>query len=205
MKNLFTTAAFIAAVSTGSMVQGQDWYGSVFGAVSTGAYNFDFSHNLVYSTDSGYLLGGTIGQTIAPGIRAEAELSYSDYELDSYDADNASGDLPDGFDLSTTYLMGNIWYDIPSAGGSTMTPYVGGGLGFGLVNYTSLGNDLDTSVAAAYQLGAGVQVPAGSGMVDIGYRFKGTAPFDSEFEDSVVYEDSTTSSHNLQVGYVMRF
>ena len=172
-----------------------------------GGYEVE-EQDLLYSTDSGYGLGVTVGRVVAPNIRAEVELAYSEYELDSYENDAGdSGSLPDDFaDLRATYLLGNVWYDIPNVGAAgTITPYVGGGLGLGVVDYSVFGADLDTANALAYQIGAGVQFPVGTGKIDAGYRYKGTASFNSELDGADVFGDVHISSHNLQVGYVFDF
>jgi hypothetical protein len=218
MKNLMSTAAMLTAMSVGTSASAQgtgDWYASVFGGLSTGAYTIEDYDNrgdsLELSTDSSYILGGTVGRAITPDVRAELELSYADYEMDSYSFGNYSGDtddiVEDGFTLTTTYLMGNVWYDFAAMGaGGTTRPYVGGGLGLAIVDVTFSSDELDTVNALAFQVGAGVQVPVGAGLIDVGYRFKGTAEFDPEFEGGPVFGDEfSTASHNLQVGYVMKF
>lgn len=121
-----------------------------------------------------------------PGLRAEAELSYAKYAIGSYDSsftvrengvvvfsDSNSYPAPDDAEIGVTYLMGNVWYNIPAmSGGMAMTPYVGGGLGIALVtDETGQGGGFDDTNGIAYQVGAGVQFPVGAGAIDVGYRY----------------------------------
>jgi opacity protein-like surface antigen len=207
MKNILTTTAMLAAMTAGSAANAQDWYASVFGGFSTGAYTIDNygGGELEVSVDSGYIIGGTVGRSIAPNLRAEAELAYSNYELDSYEySGGGGGSLPDGFDLDITYLMGNLWYDVSGAG-TSMTPYIGGGLGLAIVNLDFAGTAADTANGLAYQLGAGVQLPVGAGMADIGYRYKAVTGLTAEAGGATLSDDNSTASHNLQVGYIFSF
>lgn len=198
-------------MTAGSTAQAQgagDWYATLFGGVSTGAYTIEnySGSELELSGDPGFMIGATVGRTIAPDIRAEVELAYSDYEFDTYDANGSSGSLGPGFGMTTTYLMGNVWYDLSSVGATgSMTPYVGGGLGLALIDLTFIGTDFDTANALAFQVGGGLQLPVGTGMIDVGYRFKGATGFEAEVGGTVAFDENATASHNLQVGYVFSF
>ena len=222
MKNLFTTSAILAAVSAGNAVNAQgmgDFYVSVFGGLSIGELTADYSYGggsleLSLESDTGYILGVAVGTTVAPNIRAEAEVSYASYTIGtiSYDVDFGGGSYSGSYDadddtvVTTTYLLANVWYDIPGAAGSGITPYVGGGLG--VVFATAEVDEeeiIDPTNGIAYQAGVGVQVPVGTGMIDAGYRFKGFTGADIESDGSSLSGDGSGYSNNFQVGYVLKF
>ena len=229
MKNIFTTTAILVAVTAGNTVNAQgmsgDFYASVFGGYSTSEISTDYSSgpysgDIAYESDSGYVLGVTVGTTVAPNIRAEAEVSYAGYSIGSgsinYTGPGGSGsysfDIEDDFTVNTTYLLANVWYDVAGAGGASgVMPYVGGGLGLGIVSAAaeSPGGDdvdlIDAESALAYQFGAGVRVPLGAGMVDVGYRYK--AFTGAAFDDGVFLSDEEAdgASSSFQAGYVFKF
>ena len=225
MKNFMTTTAVLAAMTAATTANAQgmggDFYASVFGGYSLGdvttegelsGYNFD----VTAEGESGYILGLTVGTTVAPNIRAEAEVSYAAYAVDTlaisysgggYDIDASEADVS----TTATYLLANVWYDIPNvAGGSGIAPYVGGGVGYGvLTGKVDDGGEVDLFDDAggiAFQIGAGIQVPVGAGMIDVGYRFKGVTGGET---DNFVLEDEldeiSSTSNTFQAGYVLKF
>lgn len=226
MKNILSTTAVLAAMTAGNTASAQgmtgDWYGSVFGgysvssdaesSLSYGPYTVELSQEL----DAGYILGVTVGMSVAPNLRVEAELSYSKYENGDVTVGyfyagtlEYSGTYPGGDgEAAATYLMGNMWLDLPDVSGSSgVVPYVGGGIGGVNIEITGDGTSENDRVLA-YQVGAGVQIQAGAGMIDIGYRFKGTGKpnFSVDIDgDTVNIEADNLYSNNLQVGYVMKF
>ena len=213
MKNLLSTTALLAAITAGGAASAQemagDWYGSVFGGYSTlsdagASYTGGgYTVALTQEVDPGYILGATVGMSVAPNLRVEAELSYAKYELGNYDVTYDGVSYYSGTtegEVTTTYLLGNVWLDLPDmGGGSGAVPYIGGGLGAVKVEFF---DEADTGVA--YQIGVGLQFPAGAGMIDVGYRFKGTGKTEFTFGPDAVEFDEMYSS-NLQVGYVMKF
>ncbi|WP_341365539.1 acyloxyacyl hydrolase [Yoonia sp. BS5-3] len=216
MKNLFTTAAALATMSIGSATHAQgsgDWYVSVFaGYSSIGSVDTDFNgFEVEHEFDDNGIFGVSVGRALQPGLRAEVELSYAQYDGGdvSYDG-SLSFDETNG-ELSTTFLMGNIWYDVPTASFGGGVPYIGAGLGAVQLDAdTTFGGFPfgygDTVTGLAYQIGAGVQFPVGAGMIDVAYRLKAASGLDIDDNDgSGVYEDGTFLSNNLQIGYVTQF
>ena len=222
IKNILSTTAILAAMTTGNTASAQgmagDWYGSLFGGYSTSSnaeasYSYGpYTVDLSQKADAGYILGATVGMSMAPNLRVEAELSYAKYETGDatftvfYDGslDFSETYASDG-ELTATYLMGNVWLDLPDMGGNSgATPYVGGGIGGVKLEFSGDGGSEDDTVLA-YQIGAGVQFPVGAGMVDIGYRFKGTGKPEFEVFPGETIEFDALYSNNLQVGYVMKF
>ena len=222
MKNLLSTTALLAAITAGDAVSAQemagDWYGSVFGGYSTSSdletsytYVGEYTYTAIVTqgTDPGYILGVTVGTSVAPNLRVEAELSYAKYVIGdfnvsaSYGGDTSSyGGTSEG-EESTTYLLANVWLDLPNMGGGALAvPYIGGGLGGAKVRIVDGVDQTDTVIA--YQIGAGLQFPLGAGMIDVGYRFKGTGKTEfTIFGDTTEWDE--VYSNNLQVGYVMKF
>jgi opacity protein-like surface antigen len=220
MKNLMSTAAMLTAMTAGTASQaqgfGDQWYVSVFagyaniGSIDTDFYVDDVEHEF----DDSYTLGLTVGTTLGTNLRGEVELSYSRYEggdvnYTGYFGDSTSSS--DG-DAATTFLLANIWYDLPNASVGGGTPYLGGGIGAVSldVETTFDGNPFgygDTVTGLGYQIGAGIQFPMGAGLIDVAYRLKGTNGLDIDDNDDAgdVYKDGTFLSNNLQVGYVMKF
>jgi hypothetical protein len=220
MKTTLSTTAILAAMSVASPAAAQgtgDWYVSVFGGYSTiGSIDADYPESKVeHEFDDSYLLGLAVGRKIGRNLRAEAELSYATYEGGDliYSGNVEATYLTQG-DASTTYLMGNLWYDLSSIGNGSYIPYVGGGLGVVSLDVNTFSGDeettagyRDTVTGLAAQIGFGVQIPVGAGAIDVGYRLKGAAELDidnnnEEFED---FTDGTFTASNLQVGYTFSF
>lgn len=207
-------------------VQQSKWYVSGFGGISNLNDVSTFTRLIIpggrpgsppriidipYSVafDSGYTFGATIGRHVFQDFRLEAELSYSKYDANTLDT-TTRGAGPASGDLTATYLLANIWYDIPLE--SKISPYIGGGLGAARVNAkvqfagTSGYKDGDTNFA--YQLGLGFTYPVGNKLnLDIGYRYKAVPSLDfgDRTSPTVIYKDGTLSSHNLQVGLLYDF
>jgi opacity protein-like surface antigen len=142
----------------------------------------------------GFVGGVAVGTQLLPNARIEGELSLAHQLVDDPDFmpqwNCAPGDCDAVGSISTTYLLGNIWWDFDLGGG--FTPYVGAGAGVALVSpnidlYDSPGpwNWNVPSLAPAAQLGAGVLIDVADNMkVDLGYRAKavlGATFADSEF------------------------
>lgn len=230
IKNILSTTAILAAMTSGNTASAQgmagDWYGSLFGgySMSTDAetsyvverYDPEYTYTLNQEMDGGYILGATLGRSVMPNVRVEAEISYAKYEAgdfnysSSYNIDSgATWTYAETFagsgGLTATYLMGNVWLDLPDMGGTSgVVPYVGGGVGGGKLEISTDDFSGDDTVFA-YQIGAGVQFPMDAGMVDIGYRFKGTGKPKFEVFGEETLEFDELYSNNLQVGYVMKF
>lgn len=176
------------------------------GAIAPG--HPDVSGNLSFDSDTGFLVGGVIGYDWADtGLRTELELSYSQANLDGFDADFDQAIPPGhpavagpGFDgeVAVTYVMGNLWYDFGDAmnmGG--FSPYLGGGLGVGfatadLDSVGAVSIDADAKdTGFAYQLGGGLLWHIGESVtMDLGYRWKGVMLDDLE----------DLNSHNVMLG-----
>jgi opacity protein-like surface antigen len=117
--------------------------------------------------DAGLSVGGGIGYRYNDYMRTDLTVDWAgDYSIGA------------GADLSTTTVLGNLYYDF--ANDSAFTPYVGAGLGYGWVN-RDIGTDRS---GIAYGLTAGVAVDLSTNLaLDVGYRFrdimiKGSDPYE---------------------------
>jgi opacity protein-like surface antigen len=152
------------------------------------------SHPIDLDAGFGFVGGVAVGTHILPNARVEAELSFTHQGVDDPDFipqwECDPGECPAVGSLSTTYLLGNIWWDFDLGGG--FTPYLGAGVGVALVNPNITLYDPDIfpgyswdvgSLAPAAQLGAGVLIDVADNMkVDLGYRAK--AVLGATFSDS---------------------
>ncbi len=108
--------------------------------------------------DYGYLAGGGIGYRYNDNMRMDVTVDWAgQYSIGS------------GADLSTTTVLGNLYYDW--ANDSAFTPYVGAGIGYGWV--ANDGGEDKSGLALG--LAAGVAVDLTSNLaLDVGYRFRDT-------------------------------
>jgi opacity protein-like surface antigen len=112
--------------------------------------------------DAGFFGSGAVGYSFKNGVAAEVEGLY---------ARNGGDTKAYGFDTTgETYGgMGNLLYAITQVG--PIVPYVGGGIGYGVVRYSSGGYSTDDS-GFMWQLRAGVSGELTKNMRwDIGYRY----------------------------------
>ncbi|CAN7522375.1 outer membrane beta-barrel protein [Devosia sp. LjRoot16] len=187
------------------------WYFSVFaggvwannvegddGSAPGQFYNFD--------TDIGWLVGVAAGARFTDNLRGEVELSTGAIGLNDVTVDDIATFAAEG-SASTTYLLGNLWFDIDT--GSGFTPYIGAGLGAGFVSAEATSVPLAYSIDMsgwgwAYQVGAGVKVDVSDNIaLDLGYRYKAIVDADLEGggDDAIV----NIGSHVLQAGLTFSF
>ena len=149
-----------------------------FGAIPAGT---ELGWNTQF--DTGFAIGGQAGYAFENGFRLEAELAYSEYDVDSHSGLTVGGTNIDGADVavltrgpadaanptvgdviadgqgkvSNFGVFGNVYYDIET--GSAFKPYVGAGIGYQWVDVdyspsgVAVGDDNDGTFA--YQLMAG--------------------------------------------------
>ena len=107
------------------------------------------------SDDSALLLGGGVGYQFNENMRADLTVDWA-----------GNYDVAPGADMSTTTVLGNLYFDW--ANDSAFTPYVGAGIGYGWVD-DAPGNDS----GIAYGLAAGVSMGLTDNIdLDVGYRFR---------------------------------
>jgi opacity protein-like surface antigen len=232
MKRIFVSAslALSAVIAASACAQAADaveevvvtepalgFYASLFaGAAFDPTLRNDWNPNFYerYNLDTGWLVGATVGARVWNWARVEGELSYQDLDpgtIEFVTNNVSSGEFPDTdpHDLSATYLMANVWADIPT--GMPIAPYVGGGIGAAWLNFEGPWSspagfqDVDSDVAFAWQVCGGVQYDLTQDWaVDLGYRYK-------RVEDATVSAqpgaemESTFYTHNVQLGILRRF
>lgn len=193
------------------------WYLSVFGGAQWSTAEADdgsaaFGQFFDFDSDIGWQFGAALGARFTDNLRGEIEVStgavgLSDVTISGGPAPFYDGDtyaVTDG-SASTSYLLGNLWFDIDT--GSGFTPYIGGGLGAGHVSAKgTIGPDaVDLSGWGwAYQVGAGVKVDVADNIaLDLGYRYK--AIVDADLEGGGDDAVANVGSHIVQVGLTFGF
>jgi opacity protein-like surface antigen len=110
------------------------------------------------SDDSAFVAGGGIGYRYNDNFRTDLTVDWA-----------GKYDIGAGADLSTTTVLGNLYYDW--ANDSAFTPYVGAGVGYGWANFDPGSNRSGLAVG----LTAGVAVDLTNSLaLDVGYRFRDT-------------------------------
>jgi opacity protein-like surface antigen len=106
--------------------------------------------------DSAVTVGGGIGYQFNDYLRTDVRVDWA-----------GNYDVGGGDDMGITSVLGNLYLDIPT--NTIITPYVGGGVGYGWVSGGGGGDD--DGVAWALTAGASVNLSE-SADIDIGYRFR---------------------------------
>jgi opacity protein-like surface antigen len=136
------------------------------------------------NSETGFLIGAAVGMhvdQIIPGLRVEAEVDYrSNHSKGTWQSntgdptDVSSGALD--FDHTTWSVLANAWYDFSL--GSSLKPYVGGGIGWGETKLDgkfvsgAKPNFSFTDDGFAWQVGAGVNYAISPNvLVGVGYRY----------------------------------
>ena len=215
MRRKQTAFAFIIPLimSGGPAIAGDGWYvGLNIGpSFLEDATNSDTLVDIESASDTGYTLSGSLGRFWSNGFRAEAELAWRDYDLDSLTVTrignltglNIGSIAVDEGSVSSFSLMANGAYDFWNS--TRFTPYLIGGLGPAYVSLNdvrALGVDIanDGAWVLAYQGGAGVAYALTDRfLVEAGYRYFATT--DPRLEDSVGDPfDSEFASHSILFG-----
>jgi len=128
------------------------YYLSIFAGAVFPTSDVDYTNGLTTvetDLDTGYTIGAAIGKRFLEhsnnGFTPRLELAfrYAENEVDSL---NFSGNGPGaevvgvGSQVSYTTFTANGFIDADDAWGSGITPYIGGGLGLGLVNHDIIYN-----------------------------------------------------------------
>lgn len=170
------------------------------------ADNTAFGDTVESSYDMGFNVGAAGGYDFGPA-RVEGEVAYRQNDVDKLRVPGFGTASGDG-DVSALSLMANGFWDIET--GSSVTPYLGAGIGVAQVSMNDVGaagerlaDDDDT--VFAYQLAAGAAFELAPALaLDLGYRFFATS--DPEFKDvDGVKFDSEYMSHNLSLGVRFQF
>jgi outer membrane protein OmpA-like peptidoglycan-associated protein len=128
----------------------------IAGGVGTN-YTEPFDTNLLGSVGSdklsfnwGWAAAGSIGWGFGNGLRVEAEISYRNNRVNNFIVGNRFTN-PAGGTLEQTTIMFNGFYDIPfgtNVAGIGISPYVGGGVGFGWARFDDVNGRLNATTRA---------------------------------------------------------
>lgn len=148
---------------------------------------------------SGWSIGGGFGYDFSGPFRVDGTIDY--FSLGS--TATLAGDVG----ASATVGMANLYWDVGTFAG--FTPYVGGGIGFGIVSLDApAGYAQGNSWNFAYSVSAGVSYAFTSALsIDLGYRYvnlgSASAPMPA---GSIPLEVEGLSAHQVRLGvrYAMR-
>lgn len=145
------------------------------------------------SFDPGFAITAALGHSYGTGLRSEVEFGYRSNDLDEISVDGLGSASIDG-DFTSMSFMLNVFYDFIT--GSTLTPFIGGGLGYANVegDIEDLGSEDDN--VFAYQVAGGLAYDLNQDMkIDLQYRFFGTD--DPDFDGL----EAEYTTHNLMIGF----
>ena len=186
-------------------------YVSVFGGASllNDLHIADSGTQYTWHFNGGYILGGAVGVKWNELLRTELELSHAVWSANhwTHTGDGGYAGAASG-NLQATYLLGNVWFDVPTNG--MVTPYVGGGLGVGWANADVTGlkaaSLLGGNSGLAFQLGAGLKFAVSESVdVDLGYRFKHITNITFSDQNGNPWTPTNLVSHNFQLGVTLKF
>ncbi|MGF1456718.1 MAG: outer membrane protein [Alphaproteobacteria bacterium] len=173
MASVLMLSGLIAAPAAHAVLPGFDDGGLYAQAFIGGSFGGELEESsdlgtFVLERDATVVGGGAIGYlyAIAPfvDIRAEVEGSFSPVNVDA-----PAGSLFATSDVELFSVLANLWFDLdaPILG---LTPYAGGGIGLGVVNFDGSNN---TETGLAYQVGGGVlsTIPGTPFFVGLNYRY----------------------------------
>jgi opacity protein-like surface antigen len=171
------------------------------GSLSAGTASASGSTNV--HLQAGFFGSGALGYSFKNGVAMEVEGLYS----------RNNGDTKGAFGVDSageTYGgMGNLLYAITQVG--PVVPYVGGGIGYGVVRYSSSGYSTDDS-GFMWQARAGVSGDLGRNMRwDIGYRYLQSPEYKLSGSATVLGTSVSgsakldTHTHVIAAGFRQRF
>ena len=195
--NLFITSGATALLVGALPAYAGDTYAGVTIGVAM-PDSFDLDPVLNLDPDTSLLYGGFGGTSIASILRAEVEITHT-----SPTADCTGKCASAEFDVAALTLLGNAWLDIPI--GTTLSPYIGGGAGFGRTSVDDGVSGKESGWGFAYQWGGGVRwsPPTSNVALDLGYRYKST---NMDAADSpYVFADTDFTAHVFQASLSVGF
>lgn len=191
---------------TGSGAGGSDWYVSVFGGgVFPEDVNFDYGSVYALQSKTGFTVGAAVGTHLAPGLRGELELSYLRHAIDGYTSTGDDSGSDASGHVEQFFALANVWKDIPLG---MVSPYFGGGIGFGTTRMDDVIKDGDevggkAGLGFAGQLGAGARIGITDNLAaDLSYRFKSnlSALIEGDPDGDTDNAAAATYNHVFQFG-----
>ena len=213
-------ASAVALLSAQAGAGDHPMYISMFGGGSflndvTSIKQESGGQNYSASFNTGYIIGGAFGVHVNDRLRGEIEMSHAGWSAKGFSGLTNDGGVTSTASgtLDATYLLANLWFDLPN--NHAVTPYLGGGLGVGFVNANVLFNNFNHDdgytgggTGLAFQIGGGLKKALTDKIdFDVGYRFKGITGinFGSLENSNQPYNGANLYSHNLQLGLTFKF
>lgn len=151
---------------------------ATMGMYLRGDLGASFLRSSGYSKDTAFALSGGIGYQYTDYLRGELAVDWS-----------GKYKVAPGASISTSAIMGNVYFDVKND--SMFTPYVGAGLGYGWVN----GSGTPNGHGLAFGANAGVSVDLTSNLaVDVGYRFR-----------DIAVSGTDPREHQIMTGFRFKF
>ena len=125
--------------------------------------------------DTGFVIGGALGYRIFDNLRAEANLSYRQADVDK--VTSGAVVLEGAGDASVLALMANVYIDFDF--GYAVKPYIGGGIGVGFIDVDKGSSNIlivdDEATEFAWNIMAGASYRVLENIdLSLGYRYLGT-------------------------------
>ena len=125
--------------------------------------------------DTGFVIGGALGYRIFDNLRAEANLSYRQADVDK--VTSGAVVLEGAGDASVLALMANVYVDFDF--GYAVKPYIGGGIGVGFIDVDKGSSNIlivdDEATEFAWNIMAGASYRVLENIdLSLGYRYLGT-------------------------------
>lgn len=131
------------------------------------------------SNDNNFVVGGGVGYRFSDNFRTDVTADWSgDYKV------------APGAEISTTAVLGNVYFDW--ANDSMFTPYIGVGAGYGWVDGSGVATD-DSGLALGAAAGVSVDL-TNNIAVDAGYRFR-----------DIMISGDDTKEHQATIGLRFSF
>lgn len=192
MKRLATALGLVASLTVpvlfspvAALAQG---VGDLYWGVTGGAVFFsdnDINRNDL-QFDPGFAVAGQLGY-IFGSVRAEAEIGYSEADVDDLENSNA-----DNATFSALRGTGSLYFDFVGFTQSNILPYVGAGFGFAGVGFEDDINDDEVVLTAHGE--AGVSFAAATNFdIVFAYRYEW-------FDTNVGGVDDDITSHTIRAG-----
>lgn len=201
MNKLLATAAILATFAVSSTAEAAPakdgfpyWYIGLGAGVTMQSDSDVEGSSTDIEWDEGALFSASLGYQPPSlgGLRLEAEYTYRNQEISN-----------GGDDLRVNVAAANVYYDFRNT--SSITPYIGGGLGYGwfdLGDAPGLGDGGD-SERVIYQGMAGIGYePQGLQNVGLTLGYRYMAPFEDLRAHNSDYE---FDNHSVEVGAKFRF
>ncbi|MDX2275721.1 MAG: outer membrane beta-barrel protein [Hyphomonadaceae bacterium] len=183
--------------------------------------------------ETGYTASAAFGRRFGTAFRGEIELAYQSNDIKTHNNVQAGGIALDNEDVGvlisgapqqgatvgavvddgqgsvdTTFLMANVYYDFTQYG--AFTPYVGAGLGVGMVNVeykpSGVGIVDDDDTVLAYQLIAGAAYELNDRMsLFAQYRYRGTDDVETNVDLFPASLDIENTSSVVEAGLRFNF